>query len=94
MGASEIYERAATQFARLELEDVSHREWIRFSHDVLEALMRCQAIVMEKQRRVLELRSIAGAADDPVLRTEAKDALAFVERLTELYQRIKGKLDR
>jgi hypothetical protein len=89
--APEIYKSAKATFERLERAAASHAEWLRFSHEVLEAVMRCQAIVMENQRATLDARS-SGLAEDREHRIAARDTLEIVDRLTALYQRAKAKL--
>jgi hypothetical protein len=60
---------------------------------VLEAVMQAQALVIEKQRAMLEAaRNEAEPEDVRRLRQEARDALRYVDNMTQLYQRIKGKL--
>jgi hypothetical protein len=84
----ELYEAAKAEFARLRRGQTSSMGWIRFANDVLESVMACQSVVIEKQRLLREGVRDGGAAETlSTLRTEAKDALFYVDQLTDLYQR-------
>jgi hypothetical protein len=91
LSPAEIYRVAKTELERLERTASPHADWLRFSHQVLEAVMRCQAIVMEQQRAALDARS-NGTDEDREHRMAARDTLEIVERLTTLYQRAKARL--
>jgi hypothetical protein len=86
----ELYEKAKVEHARLRQVRAGTSEWIRFSSTLLEWVMACQAVVMEKQKAAFDAaRDGMQLAQVSELRTEAKDALYYVDQLTALYQRAK-----
>ena len=90
---AEVYARLQREIEELETQQAGHNDWIRISTAVLEAVMQAQTLVIEKQRAMLEAaRSEAEPEDVRRLRQDARDALRYVDNMTQLYQRIKGKL--
>ena len=90
---AEVYARLQRELDELEAAHAGHSDWIRLSTVVLEAVMQAQAGVIEKQRAALDAaRNEADADQVRRLRQEARDALRYVDNMTALYQRIKGKL--
>ena len=88
-----LYARLQRELEELEAAHAGRSDWIRLSTVVLEAVMQAQAIVIDKQRAALDAaRSEADADEVRRLRQEARDALRYVDNMTGLYQRIKGKL--
>ena len=86
----ELYEKAKAELARLRQVRAGTSEWIRFSSTLLEWVMVCQGVVMEKQKAAFDAaRDGMQLAHVSELRTEAKDALYYVDQLTGLYQRAK-----
>ena len=90
---AETYARLQRELEELEAAKAGHSDWIRLSTVVLEAVMQAQALVIEKQRAMLDAaRKEAEPEDVRRLRQEARDALRYVDNMTQLYQRIKGKI--
>jgi hypothetical protein len=90
---AETYARLQRELEELDAAQAGHSDWIRLSTVVLEAVMQAQSLVIEKQRAMLEAaRNEAEPEDVRRLRQEARDALRYVDNMTQLYQRIKGKL--
>jgi hypothetical protein len=90
---AEVYARLQRELEELEAANAGHSDWIRLSTVVLEAVMQAQAVVIEKQRAALEAARKESNPDEiRRLRQEARDSLRYVDNMTALYQRIKGKL--
>ena len=87
-----IYTRISSELEQLERDGADAREWTRFSTEILEAVMQCQSIVMERQRAILEhARDDRSDARAEELRASARDALRYVDNQTALYQRARAK---
>lgn len=79
------------RFEELERSNADRAEWIEYSLVVLETLMKQQSAVMELHRELLGKPSQLPIADYEELRQQARDALALVNRLADLYQRVQLK---
>lgn len=93
MSASDIYEQIKTEFERLERMDASRTEWINFSNRLVAAVMKCQAIVLELQKRLIaQTRAGADSEDYKATRQASKDAIQILDNLSALHERTRGKI--
>lgn len=90
--AEDLYARVKGEVDQLDAKGAAHHEWVRMSCTVLEAVMKCQKLVMEKQHEALDaIRAQRAQGEVSKLRAEAADTLRVLDKLNDLYQRIKHK---
>ena len=94
MTAKDIYAQVKAEFDRLDQAHAGPPEWSRLAVTILDGVMKCQAIVIEKQGLAIEAARAVDGAAVANLRQDAKDALYYVDALSGLYDVLKLKLAR
>ena len=93
MSATDIYEKIKAEFERLEQENATRGEWIAFSNRLLEAIMKCQQIVLDHQKRMIaQARSGPDVEDYKLTRQVSKDAIQVLDNLSVLHEQTRAKL--
>lgn len=91
----ELYEVARQEFDRLGAGASDARLWREYAVRLMELLVQSQSLALECQRRVTD--AIRTSSDDkalPQLRADSRDALYYMDRLTELYRKVTGTFGR
>ena len=89
----ELYDGVKADFERLAQNSASRGEWIQLSYKLVEAIMRCQQHVLEKQKAVIAYAR--GHADSDTYRQarqESRDMIHVLDRLNELHHRIRMRI--
>ena len=93
MPATEVYEKIKADFERLERENASRSDWIIFANRLVDAVMKCQAIVIEHQKRMIaQTRSGPDTDEYKATRQASKDAIQILDSLSALHERTRAKL--
>jgi hypothetical protein len=91
--AEEIYAQVKAEFERLQDRQAPRGEWLTFSSRLIDAIMKCQAIVMEHQKRLIAHARGVEIADDYKETSQAsRDAISVLDRLSTLHDRARTKL--
>lgn len=93
MTADEIYNKIKAEFERLDRDRAARGEWIQFSNRLIDAVMKCQAIVMEHQKRLIaHARGEGDGCDYKATSQASRDAIHILDSLAALHERTRAKL--
>ena len=93
MTPGELYDGIKAEIERLDQNNASRGEWIQLAYKLVEAIMRCQQQVIEKQKAVIAYAR--GRADGDTYRrarVESRDAIQVLDKLNELHKRIRSRI--
>jgi hypothetical protein len=91
----ELYEVAKQEFDRLTACHSDARVWREYAIRLMESLLQAQGAALECQRRVTDAFRTRAADDTlPQLRSDSRDALYYMDKLTEIYRRVTGAFGR
>lgn len=90
--ASELYDRLKAAYDLLERSGGSRSEWLQLSVRVVEAVMKCQQIVIDRQKDlVAHARGPTTGTEFLATRQASRDAIRILDKLTALHQQIKAR---
>lgn len=93
MSVDEIYAQLKAEFDRLQERHAARGEWLAFSSRLIDAIMKCQAVVIEHQKRLIAHARGVEVADDYKETSQAsRDAISVLDRLSTLHDRTRAKL--
>ena len=92
----ELYEVAKQELDRLAASQCDARVWREYAIRLMESLVQAQSAALECQRRVTDAFRTRPTDDIALtqLRTESRDALFYMDKLTEIYRRVTGTFGR